>query len=296
MNARPWAEELLRTQELPAHYMLAVDECIAPLAGRVAAARQAAAGPIVVGMSGAQGCGKSTLALFLENWLRIEDSLSAATLRLDDLYLDRETRAGLGRTKHPLLRTRGVPGTHDVALAERLLEQLTAGGGTVPLPVFDKSMDDRAPASRWTPVPAPVDVVLFEGWCVGARSQDDSALEAPVNELERIDDADGRWRRHVNEQLKGDYARLFGRLDMLVFLRVPAFAKVLEWRGLQEEKRGGPLDDAGLRRFVQHFERLSRHMLDTVPGYADVVIDIDDKHCMTGLQLTGRPRDGFEEG
>ncbi len=83
---------------------------------------------------------------------------------------------------------------------------------------------------------------------------------------------------------------------MLVFLRVPAFAKVLEWRGLQEEKRGGPLDDAGLRRFVQHFERLSRHMLDTVPGYADVVIDIDDKHCMTGLQLTGRPRDGFEEG
>lgn len=289
MSARPWAEELIRTHKLPDHYMQSVQECIVPLAERIVAAQGAAARPIVAGISGAQGCGKSTLALFLENWLRIEAGLSTATLRLDDLYFDLETRAGLARTQHPLLHTRGVPGTHDVALGERLLEQLMFGEGHVLVPVFDKATDDRRPRSGWTRIPVPVDVVLFEGWCVGARAQIDSALEAPVNELERIDDADGRWRRYVNEQLNGDYARLFDRLDMLIFLRIPSFGKVLGWRGLQEKKQGGPLDDAGLRRFVQHFERLSRHMLDTVPGHADVVIDIDEEHRMTGLQQAGPP-------
>jgi D-glycerate 3-kinase len=178
-----------------------------------------------------------------------------------------------------------------VALGQRLLEQLTAGEGNVRLPVFDKVADDRLPRADWTQVQAPVDVVLLEGWCVGVRAQSASALQTPVNELEQADDADGRWRRYVNEQIDGDYARLFETLDMLVFLRVPSFGKVLEWRGLQEEKQGGPLDDAGLRRFVQHFERLSRHMLDTVPAYADVVVDIDDEHRLTGLQITGRSGD-----
>jgi D-glycerate 3-kinase len=291
MNAGPWAGELLRTQKLPGHYMQSVRECIVPLAEHVAGEQQAAASPIVVGISGAQGCGKSTLALFLENCLRKEAGLRVATLQLDDLYFDLETRAGLACTKHALLRTRGVPGTHDVALGQRLLEQLTAGEGNVRLPVFDKVADDRLPRADWTQVQAPVDVVLLEGWCVGVRAQSASALQTPVNELEQADDADGRWRRYVNEQIDGDYARLFETLDMLVFLRVPSFGKVLEWRGLQEEKQGGPLDDAGLRRFVQHFERLSRHMLDTVPAYADVVVDIDDEHRLTGLQITGRSGD-----
>ena len=291
MNARPWAEDLLRTQALPGHYMQSVRECIVPLAEHLVREQQAAARPIVVGVSGAQGCGKSTLALFLENWLKKEAGLRTATLRLDDLYFDLATRARLARTEHALLRTRGVPGTHDVALGERLLEQLTFGEGNVHVPVFDKATDDRLPRADWTTMRAPVDVVLFEGWCVGVGAQSDSALETPVNELEQADDADGCWRRYVNEQIDGDYSRLFERLDMLVFLRVPAFGKVLEWRGLQEEKQGGPLDDAGLRRFVQHFERLSRHMLDTVPAYADVVIEIDDEHRLAGLTMAARPGD-----
>jgi D-glycerate 3-kinase len=291
MNARPWAEELIRTHKLPDHYMQSVQECIVPLAEHISGEQQAAARPIVVGISGAQGCGKSTLALFLEHCLKEEAGLRAATLRLDDLYSDLGTRACLARTKHALLRTRGVPGTHDVALGERLLEQLMFGEGNVHLPVFDKAADDRLPREGWAMTRAPVDVVLFEGWCVGVRAQSQSALETPVNELEQTDDADGCWRRYVNEQIDGDYARLFETLDMLVFLRVPSFGKVLEWRGLQEEKQAGPLDDAGLRRFVQHFERLSRHMLDTVPAYADVVIEIDDEHRLTGLQMASRPGD-----
>jgi D-glycerate 3-kinase len=176
-------------------------------------------------------------------------------------------------------------------LGERLLEQLMCGEGNVHLPVFDKAADDRLPREGWAIARAPVDVVLFEGWCIGVRAQSESALATPVNEFEQAEDADGCWRRYVNEQIDGDYARLFETLDMLVFLRIPSFGKVLEWRGLQEEQQAGPLDDAGLRRFVQHFERLSRHMLDTVPAYADVVIEIDDEHRLTGLQMASRPGD-----
>lgn len=289
MRIGPWVDELRRAQSLPLHYAESVQEHVARLAERIVTLRRGAGRPVVVGIAGAQGCGKSTLALFLANWLKLEEGVCAATLGLDDLYFDPRTRIELARTIHPLLRTRGVPGTHDVAAGERLLRQLTAAEGTVLLPRFDKAVDDLRPRSEWTKVATPVDVVLFEGWCVGARPQSDAALETPINTLESDEDPYGRWRRYVNEQLRGDYARLFARLDMLLFLRVPSFSKVLEWRGLQEDRQDGPLDDAALRRFVQHFERLSRHMLETVPDYADAVIDIDDDHRMIGPHTAGQP-------
>ncbi|MGA8203697.1 MAG: hypothetical protein WB812_04205, partial [Woeseiaceae bacterium] len=142
---------------------------------------------------------------------------------------------------------------------------------------------------QWPRVEVPVDVVLFEGWCVGARPQDAAALAEPVNALEAGEDAGAVWRRAVNEHLGSDYASLFDRLDMLVMLRIPSFDKVREWRGLQEQKlrersrSADGLSDAGLRRFIRHYERLTRHMLATMPAYADVVIDIDEHHGVAGV-------------
>jgi D-glycerate 3-kinase len=288
-----WIDALRRAERLPEVYTDTVADYVAPLAERIRALRRQLGRPVIVGINGAQGSGKSTLALFLSNWLRREAGLATVCLSIDDIYLSNAARAALARGVHPLFSTRGVPGTHDTGLGERVLDELTASGPRriVSLPAFDKASDDRRPEPEWPRVEAPVDVVLFEGWCVGARPQDPADLSDPVNALEAGEDADGEWRRAVNARLGSDYAALFRRLDLLVMLRIPSFDMVFEWRGLQERKlhdRAGPetpaaLNDADLRRFIRHYERLTRHMLATMPAYADMVVDIDAQHRMAGM-------------
>jgi D-glycerate 3-kinase len=291
VNAAPWVDELCRKERLPVAYGDTVRQHIATLGAKITALQNARQRTVVIGICGAQGSGKSTLALFLENWLRRESGVAATTLSLDDVYLDKQARKKLADSRHPLLRTRGVPGTHDVGLAKETLRQLTLAEGTVVVPVFDKAADDRLPESRWRSVATPVDVVLFEGWCVGTRPQSDEELATPVNALEADTDTDGAWRRYVNDRLKGDYASLFEALDALVLLRVPSFDKVLEWRGLQEEKLRGSLDQREIERFTRHFERLTRHTLASMPGYANALIDIDDEHRLASLAIADWPGD-----
>ncbi len=275
--------------QLPDDYAGDAFGIIGTLAARIAALRRAEGRPVVIGVCGAQGSGKTTLCAFLEAWLEREEGLSATTLSLDDCYLDNASRQTLAAEVHPLFVTRGVPGTHDIPLAEALLRSLTASTGEVRLPVFDKVQDDRAAEASWRPVRAPVDVVLFEGWCVGALPQPAAALASPVNELEALGDADGSWRRYVNEQLATRYEALFGSLDALVMLRVPSFERVFEWRRLQEEKMAGTMDAARLRHFISHFERLTRHMLQDMPAYASAVIEVDADHRLAGLTASQWP-------
>jgi D-glycerate 3-kinase len=295
-----WVKSLCDVERLPDSYAKTVAGYVAPLAGRIRDLHGKLGRPVIVGINGAQGSGKSTLALFLSHWLRRETGDATACLSIDDIYLTKAERQALSHTLHPLFATRGVPGTHDTALGRDVLDAVTAPGSrrTVSVPAFDKASDDRLPEAQWPRVDAPVDVVLFEGWCVGARPQDPAELTEPINALEAKEDADAVWRRTVNERLASDYAELFGRLDMLVMLHVPSFDKVLEWRGLQEQKlrerlnrnsgssaAPGGLSDAELLRFIQHFERLTRHMLETMPVYADAVIDIGADHGYSVLDF-----------
>ncbi|MDX1499751.1 MAG: kinase [Woeseiaceae bacterium] len=245
-------------------------------------------------MAGAQGAGKSTFALFLANWLAHETGLRSIRVSLDDFYFGKAMRATLAQTVHPLLATRGVPGTHDVEAGRRALKALTDTDdpGPVTLPAFDKGSDERLPGTVGPVVDAPVDVVVFEGWCVGARPQPSELLAEPLNVLEAEGDPTGRWRGYVNERLAGDYAALFETLDALVYLRVPSFEKVREWRRrqeheLRERRPGAGQTDAELAIFIMHYERLTRHMLDSVPGYADTVIDIDAGHRFAALAHPG---------
>src|SRR5690606_10113070 len=134
--------------------------------------------------------------------------------------LTRAQRAALARRVHPLLATRGVPGTHDVQLGIKIIEAL-ASSKTVAMPAFDKSIDDRKPMSEWAKVQGPIQVLVFEGWCVGAVAQDSAALAKPINELERECDPHQTWRTYVNGALRLEYPRLFGRLDALVLLQAP---------------------------------------------------------------------------
>lgn len=230
----------------------------------------------VIGLCGAQGSGKSTLAAGLAAVFERESVLTAI-LSIDDLYLTRAERERLARDVHPLLRTRGVPGTHDIALGLSILDDLAAGR-PASLPRFDKASDDRAPASDWGVASADTRLLILEGWCVGARPQPDDALAEPVNALERDEDPDGLWRRFANAALAGPYQRLFGRLDTLLLLAAPGFDIVLRWRIEQEHRLrrecGGGMNDAEVARFIRHYERLTRHILAEMPGRADLVIPL----------------------
>ena len=293
-----WVDRLVQAHELPADYAEIAQDFVLPLVKRVMRVREISGRPVIVGINGAQGAGKTTFALFLAHWLERELELATVCLSLDDVYLRESERKKLAQEVHPLFRTRGVPGTHDVRLAQRTLDALTNPDRkeTIALPAFDKGGDDRAPEESWPLVDTPVDVVLFEGWCVGVRPQPAHSLVVAVNKLEAEEDREGAWRREVNERLKTDYAELFRRLDLLIMLRVSSFERIFEWRALQERKlREGLLEESSrsptklgqtpgeLARFIQHYERLTRHMLETMPAYSDAIIDIDDQHRMTSL-------------
>lgn len=243
------------------------------------------AGVRLIGLNGAQGSGKSTLAAQLQYRLADTHGLQLAVLALDDLYLTRAARRRLAASVHPLLVTRGVPGTHDVVLGAELLRRLHGlhGGESVSIPRFSKATDDRLPGSDWTQIDGPIDLVLFEGWCVGTPPQTASALQLPVNALEAEADAGGVWRRWVNAQLAGPYRQWFAPLQRLIFLQAPTFDCVLGWRLQQErtnnarEAGGDPgrlMDETALRRFIAHYERLTRHALAVLPQTADALVSL----------------------
>jgi len=267
------------------------------IAAEIVRRAEASDTPLLVGLCGSQGSGKSTMAAFLRALLEAE-GLPTAILSVDDLYLDLPERIALAETVHPLLRTRGVPGTHDVALGRDVIERLFAAapGASTAIPRFDKASDSRLPEAAWDRFNGPARIVILEGWCIGATPQDDAELATPTNALEAAEDADGRWRAHVNAALAGPYRDLFGRIDLHVFLRAPSFDCVFQWRRLQEEKlrarTGGTgtglMDDAALARFIMHYERLTRHLLRTAPESADLVVSLGPDHGIVGLDRATR--------
>lgn len=268
-------DKLIVDEHLPADYRKTVDAYWRGLSEDIA--MRAMDGPVVVGINGAQGSGKSTLCKFLEVLL-VEHNQRSATLSIDDLYLTKAERDRLARDVHPLLATRGVPGTHNPALGLSVIEDFRAGRD-LEIPRFDKSIDDRRLERER--IKGPLQVLLFEGWCLGARPQDEAALADPVNALEAEEDAGLAWRRYVNEALEQSYKALFGELDMLVMLKVPDFAAVRRNRALQEDKLrarhpGAPglMDEAALNRFLDQDERLTLHMLAEMPARADLVIEV----------------------
>lgn len=235
----------------------------------------------VYAIAGAQGCGKSTLAAQMAARARSR-GLHALALSIDDFYLPRRQRLRLGRSVHPLLATRGPPGTHEIELACRTLDALRAlgPGQTVRLPRFDKLADRRLPPSRWTRVARRPDLIVFEGWFLKVPPEPEAALSAPLNALERDEDADGRWRTWCNSAL-ASYVPLWRRLDRLLFLQAPGFEVVPAWRWQQEcslqaaSPRRQAMTRAEVERFVQCFERVSRQALRTLPEIAERTLRLD---------------------
>lgn len=282
-------------RRLPDDFMSTVTHWYLPLAQHIHAVYRSSKRPIMVSFNGSQGSGKSTLTAFLQLLLGQQFELTSVELSIDDFYLPRAEREQLALEVHPLLATRGVPGTHDVMLAKHTLDCLRdcSAQHSCRLPRFDKAIDDRAEVSSWPVVDQPVQVILFEGWCNHAPVQSPQQLKQAVNDLEREEDAQGIWRDYANRQLALYHLLLFDRADMLVLLQAPGFEKVYEWRGLQEKKLAedssashkGVMNKQQLRRFIQHYERITRHALEVLPALADVVLTLNGRHAIEAIRF-----------
>jgi D-glycerate 3-kinase len=240
--------------------------------------------PAFVGVSGAQGSGKSTLCANLEQTLGTR-GISVVTLSIDDLYLTRAQRLDLGKAVHPLCAIRGLPGTHDVALGHTLFDELALAGPSTRtrIPRFDKSIDDRAQPEYFDEWLGRPDLVLFEGWCVGATAG--APWQGPINAREARDDPQGIWMTWSEQSLTEGYLSLWARLNLLILLEIPSFAAVVEGRCRQERALRQRLEMAGtvdtavglmsqsqVEDYVALFERKTRQMLAELPGKADLVI------------------------
>ena len=237
----------------------------------------------VIGLGGGQGAGKSTLSnLIVEASRHLGERV--IVLGLDDFYLTRYERERMASEKHALFATRGPPGTHDINGLLDTIEQIIAGH-SVEIPQFDKGTDERSGTRRIDP---PCHRLLIEGWCVGARPQDDSALTNPTNALEREHDRNRSWRSAVNRLLADTYAQLLSRLDCLVYLRVPDLDSVKRWRLQQEQDRAPEhrKDGEWVSQFVQHYQRITEWMFVDATDRADVLVELDQNHRVTATTLS----------
>lgn len=273
----------LKQHQLPQTYQAIADQWFSGLAEDIFLHHKGAGKPITVGINGAQGSGKSTLAALLVYVLEQHFNCKAVSLSLDDFYFTRQERLKLAEGIHPLLATRGVPGTHDIALARKTLSDLAQQRLPVSIPRFNKATDDRFPESHFETVDDAVDIIIFEGWCLGAQAQQEDALTEPLNDLESKEDQDSSWRRYVNEQLAMLYPSLFELIDIWVMLKAPSFDCVFNWRLEQENKlydsltdhtQGQLMDKQALSRFIKHYQRITESCLTTLPDHVHYLYEL----------------------
>ena len=192
---------------------------------------------IFLGFSGGQGSGKTTvtgiLKIILNNYFKRKIHISS----IDDFYKTLKDRNKISSTIHALLKTRGAPGTHDTNLIKKFFDFMKKKKfKKFKLPKFEKSIDDRLKKKYWFNIKERPEVIILEGWCVGAKPQSSSLLKKPINILEKYEDKDLIWRKYANQKLKKEYKKLFAMIDYLIFMKIPHFNMVFKWRLLQERK------------------------------------------------------------
>ncbi len=246
----------------------------------------------IIGLSGSQGSGKSTISKILKIILNEKYKLNTITLSIDDFYKTLKDRKKMSKKTSELFLTRGVPGTHDTKILFKCLSRLKNNRfKKLLIPKFDKSNDNRVKKKNWTKINKKPDIIIFEGWCVGAKAQSNNSLIKPINELERYLDRNLTWRKRVNYELKNDYKKIFGLINLLIFLRVPSFKYVYKWRSLQEKKlhkfsKGKKIMNTfQIKKFIMFYERITRSMLKTLPISSKILITLDKKHCLKSIRI-----------
>ena len=246
--------------------------------------------PYVVGINGCQGSGKSTLACYVSKYIKHNFMLNVLVLSLDDFYLSRADRRRRAQSIHPLFKTRGVPGTHNIERLSATLAALKNRTSPVVLPVFDKGTDDLLPPNQWLTVANSPDIVIIEGWCWGLLPQQDWQLVTPINHLEAHFDQEGIWRQYANKVLADEFAPLYDTTDYWLFLKAPDFDIVKLWRLEQELpllQKGAysAMDKQAIDNFVQFFQRLTEHALRTFHQQAHCTWWLDEQRNVKRISL-----------
>jgi len=246
----------------------------------------------IIGLSGGQGSGKSTISNILKIILKENYNLETVIFSIDDFYKTLNERKIMSKNISPLFLTRGVPGTHDTKMLLDCIKKLqNIKFKKLTLPRFNKATDDRVSKKKWLKITKKPHIVIFEGWCVGVEQQKNKDLLIAINELEKYQDKEKIWRNRVNQELKKDYKKIFKLIDKIIFLKVPSFKYVFKWRLLQEKKlriisKGKTLmTDKQIKEFVMFYERLTKHMLKTLTNKADCAIKIDTKHRLKSIKF-----------
>lgn len=277
--------DFLNKNQLPKKYLAAAEQIFSALLCTIQKLASETEKTLFVGINGCQGSGKTTLADYLV-WQLNKTKLNAISCSLDDFYLDTKKRILLADTVHPLLKTRGVPGTHNIALLKQTMANFTKHKVNWKLSKFSKVDDNPLPEHLWPIITDKLNIVIIEGWCWGVPAQTESALTIAVNDFEKTQDNSGEWRNYVNQQLKTHYQQLFKQMDLTVMLKAPSFECVYQWRLEQERKlsqtnQGLVMNENDIAQFIQYFQRLTEHALTVLPQQVDFLFELDKNRQIT---------------
>lgn len=284
----------LKEHKLPEEFKDTVKQYYKPLADRIFNKFENKKQPYFVGINGCQGSGKSTLTDYIAEYLIDQYQVNVVVMSLDDFYYSSEKRNELAQNIHPLLATRGVPGTHDIAALAQVINQLKAQEIGFSIPKFDKATDEPFAKDLWYSIEKPVDIILIEGWCWGVKSQTAEQLQKPINELELQHDADGVWRNYVNQQLESLYEPLYKNMDFWLALQAPSFDCVYKWRLEQEQKlearnlgltNSKIMTPAEILNFTQYFQRLSVQGCNSISHSADTIFQLSPDRSITEMHI-----------
>ncbi|MAJ22204.1 MAG: uridine kinase [Candidatus Pelagibacter sp. TMED64] len=241
---------------------------------------------LIIGVAGGQGTGKTTISTIITLILKKYFKFNVLNISIDDFYKSRKKRSILSKRIHPLLKTRGVPGTHDIEMINLFFKSLKRQKfKKTNLPKFQKSIDDRLPKSKWQNINIKPEVIIFEGWCVGAKPQSSYLLKEPINSLEKNEDKNLIWRKYFNDMLKKKYKNTFSMIDHIIFMKAPSFRMVLKWRMIQEKKLKNKsnykkkiMSNSQVKRFVMFYQRITTQMIKDLTKSASIVMLLNNHH------------------
>jgi D-glycerate 3-kinase len=244
--------------------------------------------PYFVGLAGGQGTGKTTISSLIKIILIKYFKLKVFRISIDDFYRTRKERISLSKRIHPMLLTRGVPGTHDINMMLSFFKKTKSKKfKRLKLPTFNKAIDDRFSKKRWYDLKKRPDVIIFEGWCVGAKSEKNTTLKKTINSMEKVKDQKQIWRKYVNHQLKSKYKNLYSQLNCLIYLKAQNFSLLQKWRLKQERKlwlnskRKSKLkimNKKDVISFMQTYQRITQSMFKNTPKYASIILNLNSNH------------------
>ena len=254
--------------------------------------------PYLVGLAGGQGTGKTTITSILKIILEKYFKLKVFKISIDDFYKTRKERLNLSKRIHPMLMTRGVPGTHDVQMMLNFFKKVKSKKfKKIDLPNFNKAVDDRFPKKNWYKIKNQPDVIIFEGWCVGAKAEINKTLKKSINSLEKVNDQKLVWRRHVNQQLKTKYKKLYSQLNCMIYLKAKNFSLLQKWRLKQEYKlwlktkkssSHKIMSKGDVINFMQTYQRITQQMFKDAVKSSSIIMNLNNNHQIQNIKFKSK--------